>query len=280
MNETKKANLYDWILSRIHSNTTVLADELYGEGYLNQEERKLVSAALGRAMDAWNTFAEENLAGLRTRARWQEAPELAEPLPESMAIKSLGRNRVGGYLVLWGSADRKDLSQEYFEPDTGELTSIFQQLGKLPYFYNHATDPVVKSSLMGVIDTIEEDDLGLWYEAQIDKNNRYREYFMKLVNRQVLGTSSGCLPGAREVIKGGKITRWPIIEGSATPTPMETRQMDMPIEAIKSAFTQLGIAFPGAKGVERTLPEENSERALRLLELLQLEGVLLEGVQL
>src|SRR3990167_7068164 len=50
-----------------------------------------------------------------------------------LTVKSIGANRVGCYAVLWGDETRKDLTGEWFSPQTEELTIIYDALGKLPY---------------------------------------------------------------------------------------------------------------------------------------------------
>jgi hypothetical protein len=278
--QTKTANLYDWLIAHIHSNFSVMADELYGNGRLNQEERKLCSGGIEVALEAWNTFASTNLGILKERTPWEDAPVLDIPeIAENYAIKMLNANRIGAYLTLWGDEKRKDLSGEFFTPKTLELKSIFEQVGVLPFFYNHATDGAVKSEMLGTVDILSEDELGLWYEAQLRKNSQYRMAFQKLIDAKALGTSGGCLPGARQVAKNGEILRWPIMEVSATPTPMEPRQLMVPISAIKGAYTELGIVFPEPKVETGKVFKEELTKALCLLELIEIEGVLYDSTR-
>jgi hypothetical protein len=197
-------------------------------------------------------------------------------LDDLRCIKALGANRVGGYMVLWGSEKAKDLDQEWFTPATEEMTAVFKAMGKLPYLYNHATDGTLKTSLVGTIDVMAPDDTGLWYEAQLDQNNKYMSAIQKLVKQRALGTSSGTLPGARQVAKSGQILRWPIVEGSMTPTPADPRQMQRPIAEIKSAYTAIGLDFPqlgNGKGDEESRQSEIA-KSLGLLALLEIESTI------
>ena len=193
------------------------------------------------------------------------------------SIKMLGANRVGGYMMLWGSEKAKDLDQEWFTPATEELTTVFKAVGKLPYLYNHATDGTLKTALVGTIDVMTLDDVGLWYEAQLDQSNKYLDAIRKLVKQRALGTSSGTLPGARQVAKSGQILRWPVVEGSMTPTPADPRQIaERPIAEIKSAYTAIGLDFPqldSGKGAENARQSEIT-KGLALLALLELESTI------
>jgi hypothetical protein len=161
--------------------------------------------------------------------------------------------------MLWGDDSAADLDGEWFDPLTEEMTSIYKAVGKLPYLYNHATDKTLKTSVVGVVDVMEADEIGLWYEAQLDLSNQYRTVIRTLVGEGVLGTSSGSLPGGVRVEKSGRIARWPVVEISATPTPADPRQMERPIAEIKSAFKVIGVEFQTE--VEAASPEADRTSA-------------------
>lgn len=191
-------------------------------------------------------------------------------------VKALGRNRVGEYGILWGDASRKDVTGEYFTRDTQELTAIFKAMGKVPALYHHAMDGAVKSSVVGVIDVMQADDLGVWVEAQLDMGNKYAAAVQKLVEQGKLHWSSGSLPGARKAAGDGRIERWTICEMSLTPAPAEYRMLERPITEIKSHFDAIGLSFqPEAKGQDNVELYDRvaRERGLRLLDLLELETV-------
>ena len=89
------------------------------------------------------------------------------------------------------------------------------------------------------IDTLRPDETGLWAEAQLDLRKRYVQAVRKLVERGSLSWSSGSLPHLVEVNGDGRIKRWPIVEGSLTPTPAEPRNTD--VNALRSAYKALGL---------------------------------------
>lgn len=152
------------------------------------------------------------------------------------AVKSLGTDRIGGYLVVWGDSDHPDLHGEYFTPQT-ELGLDWYP--RRPVLYHHGLDGALKAALVGVIDTLRTDAVGLWAEAQLDLRQRYVQAVRALVERGVLAWSSGSLPHLVEVAPDGRIKRWPIVEGSLTPTPAEPRRTS--VHAIKSAYEALGL---------------------------------------
>jgi outer membrane biosynthesis protein TonB len=204
-------------------------------------------------------------------------PNVRSPISETLAIKALGRNRVGSYLCVWGNPNRRDLSGEYFTPNTQEMTAIFDAIGTIPAIYHHALDNTVKSAVIGLVDVMKKDDVGLWIEAQVREHAAYKNLIKPLVDDHVLGWSSGALPGGRQVNKAtGEITRWPIVEASMTPSPMEWRMAaQWPVQNIKAVYQQAGLPFNVVSKALRPKPPQASLDAeiaaeLELLRILEL----------
>ncbi len=169
--------------------------------------------------------------------------------------------RIGGYLLVWGVSPhrdggtveggrgidgfaqsdagtniQRDLQGEYFTPQTDVGLDWYEQR---PVLYHHGLDGALKAAVIGVIDTLRPDDTGLWAEAQLDLHKRYVRAVQRLVNQGVLSWSSGSLPHLVDVGGDGRIKRWPIVEGSLTPTPAEPRRTD--VQTLKSAYKSLGL---------------------------------------
>jgi HK97 family phage major capsid protein len=157
-------------------------------------------------------------------------------------VKALGGGRIGGYLVRWGSPAEPDLHGEYFTPET-ELALDWYD--RRPLLYHHGLDGAVRSALIGTLDHLHQDDIGLWAEAQIDLRRSYAQAVLALIERGALGWSSGSLSHLVQTAPDGHIRRWPIVEGSLTPTPAEPRQTDARV--IKSAFEELGLSLEPLK---------------------------------
>lgn len=140
------------------------------------------------------------------------------------AVKVLSEDsetvRIGGYLVVWGDASSPDLHGEFFTKGTEFNLDWFD---KRPLLFHHGLDNSVKATAAGVIDLLRPDDTGLWMEAQIRKARKYMDKVVELIHKGVIGTSSGSLPHLVEVAKTGEILKWPIVEGSLTPTPAEPK---------------------------------------------------------
>lgn len=130
--------------------------------------------------------------------------------------------RIGGYLVTWGSEDQRDLYGEFFTPET--YLGLDWPLPVRPLLYHHGLDETLKvRPVIGAIDTLKADEIGLWAEAQLDMAHEYVEQIKQLIQMGVEGFSSGTLPHLLSVDANGFIRRWPIIEGSLTVTPAEPR---------------------------------------------------------
>ena len=144
--------------------------------------------------------------------------------------------RVGGYLLAWGQPHKRDMQGEYFTPETDVGLDWYE---RRPVLYHHGLDGALKAAVIGVIDRLAPDEIGLWAEAQLDLHKRYVRAVQRLVDQGVLSWSSGSLPHLVEVEAGGRIKRWPIVEGSLTPSPAEPRRTD--VRTLKSAYKALGL---------------------------------------
>jgi hypothetical protein len=236
--------------------------------------RRLAGAKLAQVQAA--------MATLNAAVKWmayEDGEDVSEDTAEEKAIKALdeyavkalGNDRIGGFAVLWGDQRRKDVTGEYFSKATTELDAIFTVLHKLPVLYGHGSDDALKTTVVGSVDVLQANDIGLWFEAQLAIAGKYKDAILDLVDRGVLGVSSGTLPRARKVAPDGLIQRWPIAEISLTPTPAEPRMMTRPVAAIKAAYDELGITLPDdddqAKGAENARQIEIEMEQIELLKL-------------
>jgi HK97 family phage major capsid protein len=144
--------------------------------------------------------------------------------------------RIGGYLIVWGSAQERDLHGEYFTPQTDLALDWY---GVRPVLYHHGLNGGIRTAVIGRMDTLRTDEVGLWAEAQLDLHQRYVRAVQHLVEQGALHWSSGSLAHLAEVTPDGQIRSWPIVEGSLTPTPAEPRHTD--VHTIKSAYAALGL---------------------------------------
>ena len=203
---------------------------------------------------------------------------------ENLRVKMIDApaGRIGGYLLVWGvSPDRdgdaasleargprgdnvegarkiqRDLQGEYFTPQTDVGLDWYEQR---PVLYHHGLDGALKAAVIGVIDTLRPDDTGLWAEAQLDLHKRYVRAVQRLVDQGVLSWSSGSLPHLVDIAGDGHIKRWPIVEGSLTPTPAEPRHTD--VQTLKSAYKALGLDV-SRLGIDAADSQVEDSRAMK-----------------
>jgi phage head maturation protease len=154
------------------------------------------------------------------------------------AIKASADGKIKGYAIRFGSPDNTDLEADYFvaSTDYGRPMKMGDKF-KINLYYHHGADSTMKSYPIGYGEVMM-DDVGLWYEAQIDMSNEYGKMIDKLAQQGKLGFSSGAaghLVTREKTGKSYKIMSWPIAEVSVTPTPAESRNkvyklIDMKIE--------------------------------------------------
>ncbi len=210
-----------------------------------------------------------------------KSPDASKALPTnavieidvpSVGVKALddSGDKVGGYLVLWGDPEHRDLENrhrngdgsmgEFFTKSTDFALDLYQER---PIFYHHGNDDGPKYSCVGWIKSIQADEFGLWVEGQLNKRNRYNSAVKQLVIKNAVGWSSGSLPHLVKRKANGEIVAWPLVEGSITPTPAEPRGTDVvPIktlwdaQSIATAFKALNLPV---EKLQLPAPEDEHE---------------------
>jgi HK97 family phage major capsid protein len=131
--------------------------------------------------------------------------------------------KVGGYLVLYGAQELKDVTGTFFTPET---EYGWQGKENRPALYHHGLDPELGGRELGDGWQLKKaDKVGLWVETQLNLRDEYEQAVYAMVKAGKLGLSSGTAKHMIEAKNSGEITRWNIVEGSFTPTPAEPRTM-------------------------------------------------------
>jgi HK97 family phage major capsid protein len=139
-------------------------------------------------------------------------------------VKALGDGRVGGYGVLFGSADRRDLDDTFFTPTTnfgpgdgaGQATTMNHCLPMSPELKSFAERllPPVKT---------RRDELGIFAETVLNLADEYEKLVYDLAAAGKFSWSSGTAQRMIRMGDKGEIKNWPIIEWALTPIPAEPR---------------------------------------------------------
>ena len=185
--------------------------------------------------------AEDGMITPGPQSEWQTVSKewVIKHMPARVRVKSIkdGIATVAGYGVIFGG---KDLTGEHFDADT-DLKGAFELPSK-PVFYDHTLQPEVKHAL-GKTSREMVDGIGVWVEAQIEMSKEYAKEVLSLIDKGLLGWSSGTAGHLVEKLNG-LIKRWPIVEYSLTPTPAEPRTLG--VEHIKMLFNAAGLQLPEA----------------------------------
>lgn len=205
--------------------------------------------------------AQAHLAALE--ANVEDAKMIKSYRHTGDAIKALGDNRIGGYLVRFTDASNPDLQGEFFTKETDFWFERGYPVKGSRTLFEHGLDDFVKVMPIGLIDLMREDDIGLYVEARLNDRADYERMLKDMRNRKALnlsdseighkaelavkainaivdtgkiGWSSGALPQS-VIVENKHIKSWAIIEGSLTFTPAEPNGTE--IAPIKSALEQL-----------------------------------------
>lgn len=98
----EKANVGNWLEARLHSAFTNITDEMFGQGYLTREERIILSAAIGSALDTFNASVFDAAPHLYQRGPLDSPPEPTDDVVANEAEKKEqdGMHPPGHYLVV------------------------------------------------------------------------------------------------------------------------------------------------------------------------------------
>jgi hypothetical protein len=176
-------------------------------------------------------------------------------------IKAKTPDRFEGYLVRFGSPEDRDLDEEWFSAKTWFMLKNNYDIKGRPVNYQHMMDYDFGSLNMAVFDYVDEDDVGLFVEAQMNTRAHYmdmlrelgRKMDVKISDAQLkekadladktvrelvanvpLQMSMGADPAAFYVNnETGHIDICGIVHGALTPTPADDNQ---PLVRFKSAM--------------------------------------------
>ncbi len=182
-------------------------------------------------------------------------------VPEAKAVKFADGSEtdIEGLLLPYGGVHNgADLYGERFTKST-EFCLDWSKGGDLPLLYHHGLDDGLETSAVGRIRKVEMRDDGGWMQAQLDASAKYFDQIKELVKTGKLFLSSGAMAHLVKVTKSGDITRWPLVEGSLTPTPANLLAT-VDFATATNHYKSAGLELP-----ETVLPE--SIKALGLDEM-------------
>lgn len=140
-----------------------------------------------------------------------------------------------------GPLNGSDLQGERFTKSTDLCLDWFEER---PLLYEHGLDETIKTSVVGRSRYDHEDEEGVWVKAQLDTSNKYFSAVKQLLDKGKLFASSGAMAHLVRKSAAGDIERWPWIELTLTPQPVNPfATVDW--AAAKSHFKSLGLDDDG-----------------------------------
>lgn len=133
------------------------------------------------------------------------------------AVKSLGRNRVGGRVVTFSGAADPDRVKEYFDERTDFWLNGAGD--RKPILYRHGMDRAIKRRRFGSVELTKAID-GIWAEGTIDGSDSHSRRLIELVEQGELKWSTGStghLFEKTDMHGAAHIDLWPIVECSLCP---------------------------------------------------------------
>lgn len=122
---------------------------------------------------------------------------------------------IDGYMVVFDNVDlygtKFTKTTDFWEHATSPTP---------PLLYDHGGDPKLGLSMIGQVTQKKTDEVGIWFEAQLERANQYAEAIAEMIRSGKMGVSTGTSPHMM-AMDGNIIRSWAIIEVSLTPTPAE-----------------------------------------------------------
>lgn len=139
---------------------------------------------------------------------------------------------VRGYVFIWGSSERRDSYDTWFDKSRPPSYSYEGDLRGYPICYEHGQDSVYGKAPVGVITRTYLDDVGLAFEGKLDRSHPQFERTVAELQRRELATSSSSAAHVATFRDDGSFENWLMTELSLTGSPAEH---DIPaVEVVRS----------------------------------------------
>ena len=196
----------------------------------SQEQRIAVALNMcgqGRGGDADAVFAE--LYGGQYQANVSRAVMLAN---EAQGI-------IRGYVFLWGSPNGengvgRDSYDTYFDKSRPPNIGFNGDLSGYPVCIEHGLDPVAGKQAVGYITRNGFDEVGCWFEAQLDHSSPIYARTLDKIQRGDYFTSSSSAEHMADFYDDGAFRNWMLTEQTMTENPS---QAEMPAVSLVRSKT-------------------------------------------
>lgn len=207
----------------------------------------VVNSDTGQSM---GTHARREDAESQVAALYASVPDVKRvPCEPLKAVKQDdGRIKVEGYLLRYTDPARRDLTGEYWTKATYLMREAGYPIVGAPIKYQHAMEKSFGEVGIGVLDFVDDDDVGVFVRGQLKNRTDYEKMIEEINQRRKLGLSReqvarkadlaykavvtlvdevplqwsmGAYPQTYKVAPSGQIEQAGIVEATLTPTPAE-----------------------------------------------------------
>ena len=126
---------------------------------------------------------------------------------------------IRGYIAIWGSAEQRDSYQTWFDKE--QPPELGLDFLPVPLIYEHGFDGGVKKEIIGSVFRAWFDEIGIPFEAKLDKTTGAFTRFISEIRSSKLSTSSATMEHLAEFDNDGRFVRWILSELSLTANPAE-----------------------------------------------------------
>lgn len=190
------------------------------------------------------------------------APEALEKLEVKTLREEAGGLVVGGYLLLWGTPQEKDLVGDYFTPETYLALDVY---GSVPTLFHHGLDEKVGLEIIGHRLKAAPDKIGVWVEEWIDGSKKRWAWIERLLKMGKLYFSPGSAPHLVRRADDGKLLNFPVIDDTLTPIPAQPRLRS--VAEIRAIHCMAGLPWQLGKLTDLDIAIELKKFELELAEL-------------
>lgn len=170
---------------------------------------------------------------------------------DATVIKASGDMELDVLLVPFGGPIKgKDTDGQFFDKDTNIQHEIYKTI---PAYYYHGFDPKGRPQgepeIIGMMHYDRTDSSGHWYKCLLDKKNDYAKRIWKAAKDGNAKASSGSISHIVRAEKSGRITLWPVVEGSLIDEgerrhPANAYAVALPV--LKAKYDKLSMELPEA----------------------------------
>jgi len=146
---------------------------------------------------------------------------------------------IEGYVAIWGDPDHVDSYGTWF--DRAKPPEMGLDFAPWPLHYEHTRDGVIKKAIVGSVDEVWFDEIGIRFKGHLDRSSVFFYRIANEVVKKELATSSGTGGYAAEFDDDNRFVNWTLFEISLTKYASESR---MPKVIMTRAADQSGRDAP------------------------------------